>query len=170
MRREFIYSFHGVYSKNDKLFPFFLVIIVIMVSLCVVLAYFFAPVVNALEARKVPRWIGALAVMFGFLIIVALLVVLILPMISSQIGALINAVPRVHRDEARVRTLPGEPPDASRVPPGCRFHPRCPLCEERCRTEVPSLSPASDDPGVLVACHLRSVSTAEAIAPEEVRP
>ena len=58
-----------------------------------VLAYFFAPVVNALEARKVPRWIGALAVMFGFLIIVALLVVLILPMISSQIGALINAVP-----------------------------------------------------------------------------
>ena len=42
--------------------------------------------------------------------------------------ALIYAVPRVHREEERVRTLPGEPPDASRVPPGCRFHPRCPLC------------------------------------------
>ena len=57
--------------------------------------------------------------------------------------ALIYAVPRVHRDEERVRTLPGEPPDASHVPPGCRFHPRCPLCEERCRTEVPELLPAA---------------------------
>jgi oligopeptide/dipeptide ABC transporter ATP-binding protein len=68
--------------------------------------------------------------------------------------ALIYAVPRVHRDEERVRTLPGEPPDASRVPSGCRFHPRCPLCEERCRVEVPDLLPAAGDPGVLVACHL----------------
>jgi oligopeptide/dipeptide ABC transporter ATP-binding protein len=70
--------------------------------------------------------------------------------------ALIYAVPRVHRDEERVRTLPGEPPDASRVPSGCRFHPRCPLCEERCRREVPGLLPAAGDPAVLVACHLAS--------------
>ena len=70
--------------------------------------------------------------------------------------ALIYAVPRVHRDEERVRTLPGEPPDASRVPSGCRFHPRCPLCEERCRREVPELLPAAGDPAVLVACHLAS--------------
>jgi len=69
--------------------------------------------------------------------------------------ALVNAVPRVHREEARVRTLPGEPPDASKVPPGCRFHPRCPLCEERCRTEAPELLPAEGEAGVLVACHLR---------------
>jgi oligopeptide/dipeptide ABC transporter ATP-binding protein len=84
--------------------------------------------------------------------------------------ALINAVPRVHRDEARTRTLPGEPPDASRVPDGCRFHPRCPLCEERCRAHVPVLAPAGDDPGVLVACHLRSVPAAEPVTPQEVRP
>jgi oligopeptide/dipeptide ABC transporter ATP-binding protein len=70
--------------------------------------------------------------------------------------ALIYAVPRVHREEERVRTLPGEPPDASHVPPGCRFHPRCPIAEERCRVEVPQLLPAASGGTTLVACHLRS--------------
>ncbi len=40
--------------------------------------------------------------------------------------------------------LAGETPDAAHVPPGCRFHPRCPLAEQagilqRCRTEEPPL-------------------------------
>ncbi len=74
--------------------------------------------------------------------------------------ALIHAVPRVHREEERLRTLPGEPPDASRVPPGCRFHPRCPLCEERCRALVPELLPAAGGGDVVVACHLRSAPRA----------
>jgi oligopeptide/dipeptide ABC transporter ATP-binding protein len=70
--------------------------------------------------------------------------------------ALIAAVPRVHREEARKRALPGEPPDASRVPPGCRFHPRCPLTVDRCREEVPALLPAAVNAGTtVVACHLR---------------
>ena len=73
--------------------------------------------------------------------------------------ALIAAVPRVHREEARKRTLPGEPPDASRVPPGCRFHPRCPIAVERCREEVPALLPAAVNAGTtLVACHLRGAA------------
>jgi len=81
--------------------------------------------------------------------------------------ALIYAVPRVHREEERVRTLPGEPPDAAHVPSGCRFHPRCPLCEQRCRVEVPELLPATGDPGVLVACHLRSGAAARSSKREE---
>jgi peptide/nickel transport system ATP-binding protein len=28
-------------------------------------------------------------------------------------------------------------PDPANIPPGCRFHPRCPLAEERCRSESP---------------------------------
>jgi peptide/nickel transport system ATP-binding protein len=28
-------------------------------------------------------------------------------------------------------------PDPANIPPGCRFHPRCPLVEERCRTVAP---------------------------------
>jgi oligopeptide/dipeptide ABC transporter ATP-binding protein len=41
---------------------------------------------------------------------------------------------------APVRTiLVGETPDAANVPAGCRFHPRCPLVFDRCRTEAPPL-------------------------------
>jgi oligopeptide/dipeptide ABC transporter ATP-binding protein len=35
--------------------------------------------------------------------------------------------------------LAGETPDPSRVPPGCRFHPRCPVAFDRCRTVDPPL-------------------------------
>jgi peptide/nickel transport system ATP-binding protein len=35
--------------------------------------------------------------------------------------------------------LAGETPDAAHVPPGCRFHPRCPLVFDRCRVEEPPL-------------------------------
>ena len=84
--------------------------------------------------------------------------------------ALIHAVPRVHREEERVRTLPGEPPDASHVPPGCRFHPRCPIAEERCRVEVPQLLPAASGGTTLVACHLRSASAGPTTLREETLP
>ncbi len=37
-------------------------------------------------------------------------------------------------------------PDPSNIPPGCRFHPRCPLAFDRCRTETPARR--------AVECHL----------------
>jgi oligopeptide/dipeptide ABC transporter ATP-binding protein len=45
---------------------------------------------------------------------------------------------------ARRVILAGETPDAVNIPPGCRFHPRCPLAEQagimaRCRTDEPPL-------------------------------
>jgi oligopeptide/dipeptide ABC transporter ATP-binding protein len=48
--------------------------------------------------------------------------------------------------------LPGEPPSPVAIPPGCRFHPRCPFTEPRCRVEVPALRELG--PGHHVACHL----------------
>jgi oligopeptide/dipeptide ABC transporter ATP-binding protein len=69
--------------------------------------------------------------------------------------ALIEAVPRVQREVCRKRHLPGEPQDASNVPPGCRFHPRCPVATERCRRDMPRLLPAGTAASrTLVACHL----------------
>jgi oligopeptide/dipeptide ABC transporter ATP-binding protein len=57
--------------------------------------------------------------------------------------ALLSVVPEVEEMEQVI--LSGEAPDPTRIPPGCRFHPRCPLVasgeaarlgiEERCRTE-----------------------------------
>jgi peptide/nickel transport system ATP-binding protein len=32
-------------------------------------------------------------------------------------------------------------PDPANIPPGCRFHPRCPIAEPRCSVETPSLKP-----------------------------
>ncbi len=66
--------------------------------------------------------------------------------------ALRSAVPELDRAARRTRlVLPGDPPDATSPPPGCVFHPRCPLAVSRCRTEVPLLRPVA--PGRQVACH-----------------
>lgn len=50
--------------------------------------------------------------------------------------------------------LPGEPPSPVEIPSGCRFHPRCPFAETRCRTDVPVLREVAA--GHRVACHLVS--------------
>jgi peptide/nickel transport system ATP-binding protein len=54
----------------------------------------------------------------------------------------------------RPPVLPGDPPSPMAIPPGCRFHPRCPIAESRCRTEPPPLRTL----GLAhrVACHLAS--------------
>jgi peptide/nickel transport system ATP-binding protein len=48
--------------------------------------------------------------------------------------------------------IPGLPPPLRDLPPGCAFHPRCPLAVERCRAETPELREAR--PGAWAACHL----------------
>ncbi len=67
--------------------------------------------------------------------------------------ALLSAVPS-HRPGAARARLPdiGEIAGADAVPPGCRFHTRCPHAEAICR----SLDPAMTDlgPGHQAACHL----------------
>ena len=77
--------------------------------------------------------------------------------------ALLSVVPEVQRLEQQI--LAGEAPDPIRIPPGCRFHPRCPLVasgeaarlgiEERCRTEDLALAPVPGADGALhvAACH-----------------
>ncbi|MBR0660663.1 ABC transporter ATP-binding protein [Neoroseomonas oryzicola] len=42
-------------------------------------------------------------------------------------------------------------PDPANIPPGCRFHPRCPVAITKCSTEAPR--PTADAAG-LVECHL----------------
>lgn len=64
--------------------------------------------------------------------------------------ALMSAFPSVKGEKRRLRGLPGEPPDLLRPPPGCRFHPRCALATEVCRTQAPPY--AEVQPGHYVAC------------------
>jgi oligopeptide/dipeptide ABC transporter ATP-binding protein len=58
--------------------------------------------------------------------------------------------PVASREKVRV-VVAGEVPSSLAPPPGCRFHTRCPLAQERCRTEEPLLRPVGD--GHDVACH-----------------
>ncbi len=60
--------------------------------------------------------------------------------------------PAVQRTRHRV-VLAGDPPSPIDPPPGCPFHPRCPVAQDRCRVEVPVLHEVTG-PGHAVACHL----------------
>ncbi|MEK7270708.1 MAG: ABC transporter ATP-binding protein [Planctomycetota bacterium] len=64
---------------------------------------------------------------------------------------LFDSLPRVGEIRARLRAIPGQVPDPAAFPEGCRFHPRCPLAIDRCRSEVPLLREIS--PGHASACH-----------------
>jgi peptide/nickel transport system ATP-binding protein len=57
---------------------------------------------------------------------------------------LIASLPRIG-DTAPREGLRGAPPSLADPPPGCRFHPRCPLAMEVCRREVPPLVAAGPD-------------------------
>ncbi|HEX4016729.1 MAG TPA: ABC transporter ATP-binding protein [Frankiaceae bacterium] len=55
--------------------------------------------------------------------------------------ALIDSIPRMSAESVTDPfEVEGEPPSPINVPSGCRFHPRCPVAVDRCRTEDPGLS------------------------------
>ncbi|MEV5826246.1 dipeptide/oligopeptide/nickel ABC transporter permease/ATP-binding protein [Spirillospora sp. NPDC052242] len=59
--------------------------------------------------------------------------------------ALLRAAPDLTAPpHTRLAVIDGRPPDLARPPSGCRFHPRCPLARERCRTDEPPLVPDGD--------------------------
>jgi peptide/nickel transport system ATP-binding protein len=77
--------------------------------------------------------------------------------------ALLDVVPEVGGLERPI--LQGEPPDPTKIPLGCRFHPRCPVVasgraaelgiETKCRGE--DLNLVEDKPGHFAACHLTPI-------------
>ena len=68
---------------------------------------------------------------------------------------LLHSFPSLHGPRSKMTGIPGSPPDLRNLPPGCAFHPRCPLAFNPCNTVVPVLlSPNVDHPGQVVACHL----------------
>jgi len=62
--------------------------------------------------------------------------------------ALLSVVPkRDPRDRSEPQILRGETPNPIDLPSGCRFHPRCPVAEDRCRTIDPELHAPGDGGG-----------------------
>ncbi len=65
---------------------------------------------------------------------------------------LLRSVPRLDEPRrARLSPIDGQPPDLSRLPPGCAFAPRCAFRVDRCERESPVLRPVGGD-GQLAAC------------------
>jgi len=63
---------------------------------------------------------------------------------------LLDAIPQMKHTGRRRTPVQGEVPNPLNPPSGCTFHPRCPLANERCKTERPALQTLR---GVQVACH-----------------
>lgn len=61
---------------------------------------------------------------------------------------LIKAVPTVTGDFEDLISIPGSPPDLIDLPPGCKFHIRCPYATEKCQEEEPTLEPFGPDHSV----------------------
>ena len=74
-------------------------------------------------------------------------------MLHPYTEALLRSIPKVEDpSHTRLRVITGRPPDLTDPPPGCKFAPRCPYVQERCRVEEPTLrSPARR--GHRFACH-----------------
>jgi peptide/nickel transport system ATP-binding protein len=64
--------------------------------------------------------------------------------------ALISSLPSLDR-KGELQGIPGLAPLLRDLPPGCAFHPRCPLAAERCRRETPELRPMGENS--VAACH-----------------
>ncbi len=71
------------------------------------------------------------------------------PYTKALFGAIPLPVVEVTRRELTV--LEGNVPSALNPPAGCRFHPRCPLVQDRCRVEEPQLREVG--PARQAACH-----------------
>jgi oligopeptide/dipeptide ABC transporter ATP-binding protein len=82
--------------------------------------------------------------------------------------ALLKAVEREHvPGTERLSAISGDPPDPTRVPPGCPFAPRCPFAMPVCRETNPATTTVA--PGHTAACHLLTTGVGNANEAAAVR-
>ena len=64
---------------------------------------------------------------------------------------LLESIPRLDQKGQKLSAIGGLPPNLTRIPPGCAFHPRCVLAQDICTTERPELLDVG--PQRQSACH-----------------
>ncbi|RLF05397.1 MAG: ABC transporter ATP-binding protein [Thermoprotei archaeon] len=96
--------------------------------------------------------VDRIAVMYAFKVIeIAPTDVLFKNPLHPYTHGLLRAIPSLTGELEAVKPIPGRHPDPVNPPPGCRFHPRCPIAREVCRKVEPPLIEVK--PGHWVACH-----------------
>mgnify|MGYP006285920933 CR=1 FL=1 len=80
--------------------------------------------------------------------------------VHPYVEGLRASIPDLGEKTRRLPVIPGQVPDASRLPEGCPFAPRCTYVMERCRREDPPTTKVS--PGHHVRCWLNDPETVEA--------
>ncbi|HEY1316525.1 MAG TPA: ABC transporter ATP-binding protein [Gaiella sp.] len=81
------------------------------------------------------------------------------PRMPYTVG-LLTSSPRLDDDDQQLVPIPGRPPSPMSLPPGCTFHPRCPIADERCRVDEPVLRPIAGTEQE-AACHYAETVTTE---------
>ncbi|MEE1927746.1 ABC transporter ATP-binding protein [Streptomyces sp. TRM 70351] len=71
---------------------------------------------------------------------------------------LLDSIPRLDQKGQELYAIKGLPPNLTRIPPGCAFHPRCPKAQDVCSADVPPLyqvteADGTDLAGRASACH-----------------
>jgi oligopeptide transport system ATP-binding protein len=79
---------------------------------------------------------------------------------------LLRAVPRlVPGRVSESAAVVGDPPSPIDIPPGCRFHPRCPIAQTVCSERDPMLA-GNEEEAHLAACHFAWTAPPPAHTPE----
>ncbi|MFD0266953.1 ABC transporter ATP-binding protein [Streptomyces sp. NPDC127106] len=67
---------------------------------------------------------------------------------------LLDSIPRLDQKGQELYAIKGLPPNLLAIPPGCAFHPRCPMARPVCRSDEPPLYPVTGVPAPRAsACH-----------------
>lgn len=64
---------------------------------------------------------------------------------------LFDSIPNLKEKVSRLKPIEGLMPDPSNLPTGCKFHPRCKNCTEKCRS---GQVPVYESDGHMILCHL----------------
>ena len=53
----------------------------------------------------------------------------------------------------RLNIIPGDPPNPLAPPSGCKFHPRCDYCQDKCKVTAPLYTDLAGDGSHMIRCH-----------------
>jgi oligopeptide/dipeptide ABC transporter, ATP-binding protein, C-terminal domain len=66
------------------------------------------------------------------------------PMHPYTVG-LLGAIPNLEGERKRLMSIPGNIANSQDLPDGCKFHPRCGLCTDKCKSESPNMMRVNDN-------------------------